>query len=161
LPCEHARSGHRDATLIRQARPSDAQAIGGLLAELGYPDDVPNVRARLTRLSARDDAGVLVVELGGQVTAVVAYQLIEVLERRQPQCRITTLVVRGDQRRRGLARALVERIESIAEASGCFRLEVTTQPQRRDAAEFYVALGFNGRSPRCRGFGERIGVRAG
>jgi GNAT superfamily N-acetyltransferase len=119
-----------------------------LLAELGYPDDVANVRRRLERLNAREDAGVLVALTGGQVVAVAAYQLMELLERARPQCRITTLVVRRDQRRRGLASALLGKIESIASESGCFRLEVTTQPHRRDAADLYLTLGFRERPRR-------------
>jgi ribosomal protein S18 acetylase RimI-like enzyme len=134
--------------LIRPARPTDAEAIVGLLAELGYPDHVPNVRARLKRLHGRDDAGVFVAEIGGQVAALAAYQLMDLLERAQPQCRITTLVVHPDERRRGLASALLGRIESIANESRCFRLEVTTQAHRRDALDLYLALGFHERPRR-------------
>ncbi len=133
---------------IRAARASDLPSIAGLHAELGYPDDVANVRARLERLNRRDDAGLFVAEIGGQVAAVIAYQLRDLLERAQPQCRITTLVVRADQRRHGLATALLGKIESIASESGCFRLEVTTQPHRRHAANLYQALGFHERPRR-------------
>jgi len=73
--------------LIRRARLSDAHAITELLAQLGYPDEIANVSARLERLDARQDTGVLVVEINGQVTAVAAYQLVDLLERREPQCR--------------------------------------------------------------------------
>jgi len=120
----------------------------GLLAELGYPDDLSNIRARLKRHNRRDDAGVLVAETGGRVAALPGYQLMDLLERRQPQCRITTRVVHAEERRRGLASALMARIESIARESGCFRLEVTTQPHRQDAANLYLALGFDGRPRR-------------
>jgi GNAT superfamily N-acetyltransferase len=137
-----------DDRAIRSARLSDADAITGLLAELGYPDEPPSVSARLRRFGGRDDAGVLVVELDGQVRAVAAYQLVDLLERRHPQCRVTTLVVSADARRRGLARVLLERIETIATARGCFRLEVTTQTHREDAAGFYLAFGFHERPRR-------------
>jgi GNAT superfamily N-acetyltransferase len=138
----------RDSRFIRAAGLSDAQAITGLLAQLGYPDEIANVSARLERLDTRQDTGVLVAEIDGQVTAVAAYQLMDLLERRQPQCRITTLVVRADARRRGLARGLLERIETVASERGCFRLEVTTQAHREDAASLYLALGFQERPRR-------------
>ncbi|MGO9899087.1 MAG: N-acetyltransferase family protein [Solirubrobacteraceae bacterium] len=134
--------GIQEHRLIRPARPSDTQAITGLLAELGYPDELEHVSSRLGRLEGLPDAGVLVAEIDGQVRAVAAYQLMDLLERRQPQCRITTLVVRTDARRRGLARVLLERIEAVASERGCFRLEITTQPHREDAASLYLALGF-------------------
>ena len=134
--------------VIRPARPGDAQSIAGLLAELGYPDAVANVRDRLEHLGARNDAGVVVAELGGQVAGLAAYQCTDLLERAQPRCRITTLVVHAEARRHGLASALLSRIESIARASGCFQLEVTTQAHRRDAASLYQALGFHERPRR-------------
>jgi GNAT superfamily N-acetyltransferase len=39
-------------------------------------------------------------------------------------------------------------VESIARERGCFRLEVTTQSRRREAADFYRALGFRERPRR-------------
>ncbi len=134
--------------LIRSARLSDAPAITALLAQLGYPDQIPNVSARLGTLVARDDTGVLVAEVAGEVSALAAYQLMELLERHQPQCRITTLVVHADARRQGLARLLLERIATIATERGCFRLEVTTNARREDAARLYLALGFEERPRR-------------
>jgi N-acetylglutamate synthase-like GNAT family acetyltransferase len=138
----------RSDPLIRRARVSDAPTITELLAQLGYPDEIANVSARIERLDAREDTGVLVVEINGQVTAVAAYQLMDLLERREPQCRITTLVVRADARRRGLARGLIERVEAVATGHGCCRLEVATQAHREDAVALYLALGFEERPRR-------------
>ena len=134
--------------MIRAARPADAAAITALLGELGYPDDVANVHARLERLEQRADAEVLVAELDGRVAAVAAYQLMDLLERRRPQCRITTLVVGAEDRRSGVASALMAKVESIARECGCFRLEVTTQTHRQEAADFYLAFGFHERPRR-------------
>ena len=134
--------------LIRPAQPGDARAVAGLLGQLGYPDDETNVRARLERIDANDDAGVCVAEIDGQVAALAAYCVVDLLEWSQPQCRITTLVVDASHRRRGLARELLGRVESIARERGCFRLEVTTQAERRDAMELYLALGFHERPHR-------------
>ena len=133
--------------LIRAARPSDAEAVAGLLAELGYPDDIPG-SARLERLAGRHDAGVLVAQIAGRVAALAAYQVMDLLERRQPQCRVTTLVVHPDERRHGLASALMGRIESIDDDNLCFRLEVTTRAHRSDAMDLYLALGFRVRPRR-------------
>jgi GNAT superfamily N-acetyltransferase len=115
---------------------------------LGYPDEENAVRARLERLSARTDAGVLVAVLDTAVAAVASYQLIEALERDRPQCRVTTLVVDERHRRKGLAGALLSAIEGIAVQHGCFRLEFTTRVDRADAADFYKALGFEERPRR-------------
>lgn len=130
---------------LRPARPSDADAIAPLLDELGYRTAAADVRARLSRLLTRDDAGVLVAEIDAEPVAVAAFQIIELLERPQPQCRITALVVHSDARRRGVASALLDEVEAAARSHGCFRLEVTTQPHRSDAHKLYAALGFHER----------------
>jgi ribosomal protein S18 acetylase RimI-like enzyme len=136
------------STLVRPARLEDADAVAPLLGELGYPADGEEVRLRLSRLLPRPDAGVLVAEEGNGPIAVAAYQLVEVLERSQPQCRITTLVVDSEHRQRGLARTMLRAIESIAREHGCFRLEVTTRPWREPALGLYTAFGFEQRPHR-------------
>jgi ribosomal protein S18 acetylase RimI-like enzyme len=134
--------------VVRSARLGDAEALASLLGELGYPAEADEVRLRLSRLLARPDAGVLVAEDRGPAIAVAAYQLVEVLERSQPQCRITTLVVDAEHRQRGLARTLLRAIESIAREHECFRLEVTTRPWREPALGLYTAFGFEQRPHR-------------
>jgi ribosomal protein S18 acetylase RimI-like enzyme len=133
------------ARAIRPARLADAVAVAGLLGELGYPTSGDHVRERLERVLPRRDGGVLAAVVRGEVVGFAAYELIQLLHRAQPQCRLTTLVVRSDQRRRGLARALVDELESVARRRGCFRLEVTTQPDRGEARAFYEALDFDER----------------
>ncbi len=133
---------------IRAAVADDASDVTQLLAELGYPDEVAHVRERLERLRTRPDTGVLVAVIDETVAGVAAYQLMDLLERSQPQCRITALVIRAGERRRGLARTLIAAIESLATERGCFALEVTTQPQRPAATGFYQSVGFHERPRR-------------
>jgi GNAT superfamily N-acetyltransferase len=133
---------------IRPAVEDDADAIASLLAELGYPAATDEVGLRLARLSSMPDAGVLVAEVDGRAGAVAAYQLVVLLERARPQCRVTTLVVDANHRRRRLARGLLDAIEAIAREHGCFRLEVTTNPWREDALATYAAAGFEQRPHR-------------
>ncbi len=82
------------------------------------------------------------------MAGVAAYQLMDLLERSEPQCRTTALVVRAHERRRDLARTLMAAIESLATERGCFRLEVTTRAQRPAATDFCRALGFHERPRR-------------
>ncbi|MGO9499082.1 MAG: GNAT family N-acetyltransferase [Solirubrobacteraceae bacterium] len=133
---------------IRLATERDTNAIAPLLAQLGYPASPDELGERIERLTERPDGEVLIAELDDQVVGVAAYQLIDVLERPDPQCRITSLVVDDRFRRRGVAYALVHTIEETARDFGCFRLEVTTQPDRADALAFYLASGFEERPRR-------------
>jgi ribosomal protein S18 acetylase RimI-like enzyme len=138
----------RQPLRIRSARVDDAAAIAPLLGELGYQATADEVARRLAGLLPRDDANVLVVEIDEELVALAAFQIIELLERAQPQCRITALVVRSDARRRGAATALLDTIEAAARRHNCFRLEVTTRPHRSEAHELYAALGFHERPHR-------------
>jgi GNAT superfamily N-acetyltransferase len=141
-------SAGRPAVTVRAARLDDARAIAPLLATLGYPASEAAVRERLPRLLDRDDAGVLVAELDGAVIGLAAHQLVDLLYREQPQCRITALVVDPAYRRRGTASALVLAVDAHAREHGCFRLELTTRTDREDAHRFYTSLGFAARSHR-------------
>jgi len=133
---------------IRAAGQRDTGAIAPLLGQLGYPATPLELGERLERLTDHADAEVLVAELDGEVVGVAAYQLIDLLERPDPQCRITALVVDDRYRRRGVAYALLHTIEESALDLGCFRLEVTTRAERSDALAFYRAAGFDERRHR-------------
>jgi ribosomal protein S18 acetylase RimI-like enzyme len=127
---------------VRSATPDDAADIADLLEALGYESTREDVDGRLRRLLSRSESGVFVAEIADKPVAVASYQLIDLLERGQPQCRVTTLVTDREHRRRGAATALIQAIESIARERRCFRLEVTTRPERADALDFYAELGF-------------------
>ncbi len=133
---------------IRVAGLRDIRAIAPLLGLLGYPTGVDELGERLERLAANPDVQVLVAEVDGEVVGVAAFQVIDLLERPDPQCRITALVVDDRYRRRGVAYALLHAIEETALDHGCFRLEVTTQADRADAFAFYRAAGFDERPRR-------------
>jgi ribosomal protein S18 acetylase RimI-like enzyme len=68
--------------------------------------------------------------------------VFDLIYRPRPHCRVTALAVRSDRRRQGVARALLEAVETIARERGCFRVELTTRPDRDDALRFYEACGF-------------------
>ena len=134
---------------VRPASADDAAAIAPLLAELGYPTEAGTVRARLERIASDSDrAGVLIAEAEGALAALIAYQLIEHLERAAPTCRITALVTDPQHRRRGVAARLLTAVEELARERGCDRLEVTTRPRREEALAFYLGAGFTERPRR-------------
>ena len=133
---------------IRLATLRDAEVIAPLLGQLGYPTTADELSERIERLADRPDGEVLVAELDGEVVGLAAYQLIDVIERPDPQCRITALVVDDRYRRRGVAYALLHTIEETARDFACFRLEVTSRADRAEALAFYKAAGFDERPQR-------------
>jgi len=61
-------------------------------------------------------------------------------------CWLEDLFVRDDARRRGLARALVERVMDRARERGCRRIELDTNEDNLGAITLYEGLGFSGAS---------------
>ena len=134
---------------IRRARSSDTRAVADLLGELGYSTELDAAAVQIGRLLHRDDAGVLLYEDDdGEPVGLITYHVFDLIYRPRPHCRVTALAVRADRRRRGVARALLEAVEEIARIRGCFRLELTTRPDRDDALRFYEACGFEERPRR-------------
>ncbi len=130
---------------IRPGTEADAPALVPMLAQLGYPTDPAAAADRLRHLLADRDAGLLLAETGGTPTAFLAYDLVHHLERSGPTLRITALVTDERHRRQGTAAALVTAVRELAEARGCDRLEVTSQPKRTDAHALYRGLDFEER----------------
>ena len=134
---------------MRPANVEDAAAIAPLLGELGYPANPETVRRRLERIvTGAARAGALIAEADGAPAALIAYQLIDHLERAAPTCRITVLVTDRAYRRRGAAARLLAAVAELARQGGCDRLEVTTRPDREDALGFYLGAGFSERPRR-------------
>jgi GNAT superfamily N-acetyltransferase len=102
----------------------------------------------VTEWLKRLGGGVYVAEMDGAVVGFAAVQVVPLLERERPLCRLTALVVDEEARRPGVGRALLERVEDEARRLGCERLEVTSSVQREDARAFYERLGFEERPRR-------------
>jgi GNAT superfamily N-acetyltransferase len=133
---------------VRDARPSDAAGIAQLLTELGYPVSPQRLGRRLQVLAGERATRVFVAEAGDELCGVAAIHALHLLERDDPTCRLTALVVAPEARGRGVGRALFARAEREARGRGCVLLEVTTAEHRAGAHEFYARMGFEERPRR-------------
>src|SRR5439155_23578378 len=98
---------------IRDARTVDAEAIAGLLLQLGYPSEVDAVEGRLDRLRVVGDR-VLVAEVNDQVVGLAHLQVSPAIERDRPAAKLGALVVDEAHRGHAIGRALVEAAEAEA-----------------------------------------------
>ena len=128
---------------IRDARPEDAPALAALLAELGYPDAVEPLRARLGAFTADSASFVLVAAEADGLLGLASASVVPLLHEDGSWCRLSALVVGERSRRAGIGRKLVAEVEARARAAGCRYLEVTSgeRPEREAAHAFYEALG--------------------
>jgi N-acetylglutamate synthase-like GNAT family acetyltransferase len=125
---------------IRDAREADADAVAGLLGQLGYPVDAQAVEARLQRLAVVGDR-VIVAELEGRVIGLGHLQVAPTIEYDRPAAKIGALVVSDARRGQGVGRTLVQALEDEARLRGCEVLFLTTSEARDDAHAFYERVG--------------------
>ena len=129
--------------VIRDAAPADAEAVAGLIGELGYPTTAAEIRERSRRVAENGNGSIVVAELDGVVKGVVTLYDIRTLHRPGGDIRrITAFVITESERGTGLGRKLIAEIEARARAAGCSRMEVTSAGQRTGAHAFYERLGY-------------------
>ncbi len=127
---------------VRPVTPADAPAIGGLLADLGYPATPEAVSARLNTLAVEPAALLRVAERDDVVVGMVAGHVLAVVHADGPAGWITALVVAAGYRGQGIGRALLTAAERWMSERGCSRIAVTTHLRRADAHAFYEKLGY-------------------
>jgi ribosomal protein S18 acetylase RimI-like enzyme len=133
---------------VREAETRDLAAITGLVGQLGYPSEEGEVAERLERLAADPRSWVYVAVEEEWVVGVAAMHVMSILERDHPIARITAMVVDERARGQGVGRALLERLEPLARAEGCDRIDLTSRYDREEAAAFYRRMGFEDTSLR-------------
>lgn len=126
--------------VIRDAKPRDAEAIAGLVNELGFKVTEAEISKRLRAL-AKDGEPVLVAEREG-VIGCLTWHVTPVIHRPTSVGRVTMLVVTERARREGVGEALVTEAEARTAARGCGLIEVTSNIELGGAHAFYQRIGF-------------------
>lgn len=130
--------------MIRSYQEEDAQSCQQLLVELGYPSQLGELRERLTHLLAHPDYECLVYEEKGQVIGLLGYAKMYFFERSGTYIRILALIVDSRHRKKGIATALLDRVQDIGKETACqvMALNSGTGDKRQDAHRFYEHYGF-------------------
>lgn len=127
---------------IREATPSDAEALVALSTQLGYPMSTAAIGGRLERLlPAPDQAVYVAVDDAGAVIGWV-HGAEQLLLESGARCEILGLVVDQDARRQGVGRALVVAVERWAAARGLGEISVRSAVTRAESHPFYERLGY-------------------
>ncbi len=130
-----------DQVTVRQATPEDAAALAILLDRFdGAGASRAQVAARL-----RACAHVLTIWLAvvdGEPAGFACLRLMPHLQEDAPYAELTDLYVDPPYRRRGVARALMARVEGEAQAAGATEVVVITGAENDPAQAAYRAQGY-------------------
>lgn len=132
---------------IRTATPEDCSTIANLIRELAVYEKLEHAAkatAEDLRLGLFGDppyAHALLVEVGGDVVGFALYFFNFSTFRGQPGIYLEDLYVKPEHRGRGLGKALLARLATIALDRGCGRFEWAVLDWNEPSIGFYKALG--------------------
>jgi len=129
----------------RPAELDDAPALAELITEFNVPYPGLPVSARQTaaRLAAcRGVETTILAELDGQVIGFACLRLVPFMSGDGPYAELTDLFVTAPFRRRGVARALIERVERMARDGGAAEVIILTGADNHAAQALYRGMGY-------------------
>src|SRR5712691_5055763 len=107
--------------LIRTAGPGDAAALARLLEAFNGPG-ASEAQTRQRLLAAQGIETALLAEVEGEAVGFASLRLVPFLSDDVPHAELTELYVDPAHRRRGIGRALVRRVETLAAERGATEL---------------------------------------
>jgi GNAT superfamily N-acetyltransferase len=127
---------------VRDAVIEDAEAIGRLITELGYPTTHEEMRQRLVTILADAAYGTFVADAGANVVGVTAASLGRYYEKDGVYSRLLVLAVSSTVQGLGIGSRLVEAVERWSVARGARDVIVTSALRRVEAHGFYERRGY-------------------
>jgi len=127
---------------IREAKITDSVAICRISSkDLGYDCEEVFVKERLENLDETREV-VFVAEVDSKVAGYVHAEIYNLLYW-EPMVNILGLAVSSDCRRKGAGKALMKQVEEWAKERGIREIRLNSGGTRKEAHEFYRAIGFD------------------
>jgi GNAT superfamily N-acetyltransferase len=133
--------------VIRVAKLADVPAMAGLLAELfaietEFRVDRAKQERALRMIIERPSAAAWVAEVDGRIVAMVTAQTVVSTAEGGESVWIEDVIVRGEYRRRGIGRRLVQAVEQWCAGRGVTRMQLLADSSNEAACEFYPRRGW-------------------
>ncbi len=145
-PCDTAAV---DTVIVRDARADDLPRLvellrhGALVDGKEDPGALDAYREALAEIDATPAGGVLVAVVDGDVVGMCQLIVFRHLQHRGGRCaEIESMHVHPDHRGGGIGARLLAAAVASARASGCYRVQLTSDRRRPDAHRFYAREGF-------------------
>ena len=128
---------------IRDAKLSDAAELATLMSELGYETTSEEMQKRLQSVINNPHFTTLVATINNEVCGMIGTTTHMSHEHNDLSGKIVALVVSRKQRRIGIGRALIAAAEKDFTDRNVTRVTLTTRFERKEAHQFYEALGYS------------------
>ena len=113
------------------------------MCELGYETTSAEMRQRLKSIVSDKGFRTFVAEIDDQVCGMIGTLTHASHEYNDFSGKIVAMVVSKKKRRSGIGRALIAAAEKDFAEKGVTRVTLTTRFERKDAHQFYEALGYS------------------
>ena len=127
---------------IRTARVTDAGELSELLGQLGYPTTAAEAGQRVSALLGDAESTVLVATDADDHPIGCLHACVRRHLAGPPFVQVTSLVVRSDQRGRGIGAELLTHAEEWAAERGLAVVRLRCNVTRLDAHRFYARAGY-------------------
>jgi GNAT superfamily N-acetyltransferase len=127
---------------IRPAELGDADALAGLITELGYKTRNSEMKMRMESIVVDSRYRTFVAVENGKVCGMIGTFSHYSYEHNNPGGRIIALVVAAGARGRGIGRRLMIAAENDFAQRDIRRVAVDTRFERKQAHQFYEQLGY-------------------
>ncbi|MCS4238189.1 N-acetylglutamate synthase-like GNAT family acetyltransferase [Myroides gitamensis] len=127
---------------IRTMEEKDAAVVADLLKQLGYPDTLDFLPAKIVNMRQESREKLLVVEEQDQVIGLISLSLIPQLALRGDFMRISYFAVDAETRSKGIGKQVEDYVAALARQMGCDRIELHCHSRRTQAHDFYLRQGY-------------------
>lgn len=127
---------------IRTMEEKDAAVVADLLTQLGYPDTLDFLSAKIVNMRQDSREKLLVVEEQDQVIGFISLSLIPQLAVRGDFMRISYFAVDAETRSKGIGKQVEDYVAALARQMGCDRIELHSHSRRTQAHDFYLRQGY-------------------
>lgn len=127
---------------IRTMEEKDAAVVADLLTQLGYPDTLDFLPAKIVNMRQESREKLLVVEEQDQAIGFISLSLIPQLALRGDFMRISYFAVDAETRSKGIGKQVEDYVAALARQMGCDRIELHCHSRRTQAHDFYLRQGY-------------------
>jgi GNAT superfamily N-acetyltransferase len=133
-----------DEVYIRDAHEGDVETIALLMADLGYPTSVSEMRNKLKNIFSHPDYRTIVALLNNEIVGFSGLMRGLSFERSGKYVRVISFVVKKTIRNKGIGKLLIKASEEWALEQGADNVVISSgnRGERKVAHIFYQKMGY-------------------